>query len=455
MVMTPAWRKDYESWGAKASAEHRVYRPSSISDLRACLPSANNLSMLPFGNGRSYGDLPLNPGGALIDCRDLDRLIAFDPATGDLTCEAGVTLAEIMAVMSRPARDGSAWMLPVTPGTRFVTVGGCIANDVHGKNHHSTGTFGRHVKSLTLMRGDGEFVTCSPTDNSDLFAATVGGLGLTGVIVRATLSLQRALGSALEIEHETFDEIAGFLRLSSDASAWDYTAAWIDCAAPRRLIGRGIFSRGRHVAGSSAAPPPRDVSLSIPVTPPASLVTQASVRAFNALYARKLGPRGRRREVGSYRAFLYPLDAIGHWNRLYGPAGFRQFQCVVPQGSEDVIEIILREISASGQGSMLAVLKVFGDLPSPGLLSFPMPGLTLALDFPNRGAPTLALLSRLEQRVVRAGGRIYPAKDSCMTPATFAAGYPAASIFRRWIDPRMSSAFARRVGLVTNSEARP
>jgi FAD/FMN-containing dehydrogenase len=445
-----AWREDYGSWGRAVSARHRVVRPESGAAAARALAAADGGLALAYGCGRSYGDVALNPDGLLLDCRGLDRFVSFDRETGLLACEAGVRLADILAVACRPEPDGGGWFLPVSPGTRFVTVGGAIANDVHGKNHHRAGTFGRHVHSLELLRSDGSRRVCSPAEDAALFAATIGGLGLTGVVLRATVKLRRVEGLALEAEDIRFGTLDEFFALAEESDRdWEYTAAWVDCLAGGRGLGRGIYSRARHAPGVPAAPPDREPRLAVPATPPVSLVGRWSVRGFNGLYWRRLGTRGRRRWVGSYAPILYPLDAIGGWNRLYGPRGFHQFQCAVPpDGARAAMAEMLEAIAASGEGSMLTVLKRFGDLPSPGLLSFPMPGATLALDFPERGEGTRRLLARLERIVVAARGRLYPAKDSAMSAAALRAGYPALERFLPFVDPGLSSAFARRVGLL-------
>lgn len=451
---------DYRSWGGTRAGEHVVHRPHSPAAARAALQGAHaGAPALAFGNGRSYGDVGLNPGGTLIDCRGLDRFIAFDRQTGVLTCEAGVTLADILAALCRPDPDGSAWMLPVSPGTRFVTVGGAIANDVHGKNHHAAGCFGRHVLGFDLARSDsgGAVVSCSTDAHPELFGATVGGLGLTGIILSARLQLRRVPGSGVEAEDIRFATLADFFALSAESEAeWEYTAAWIDCGARGDALGRGIFSRARHQAGLAEAPPPATApALGVPFAPPISPLNGLTRRAFNAAYFHRLGSgrTGRRCRTGSYEPELYPLDRIGDWNRLYGRRGFFQFQCVVPPAAAyDATAELLRRIAASGQGSMLSVLKTFGDLPSPGLLSFPMAGTTLALDFPHRGDKTRKLLAALEDIVVAAGGRIYPAKDAVMRAASFARFYPRLGEFLAQVDPAMSSAFARRVGIAGRAQ---
>ena len=446
MPARPARRGDYAAWGGTIRARHEVYRPQTIVMARAALAAATP-PVLAYGCGRSYGDVCLNPDGTLIDCRQLDRFIAFDAATGILACEAGVQLGDILRVVCRPDRDGTAWFLPVLPGTRFVSVGGAIANDVHGKNHRQRGCFGNHVLSLEVARRDGSLATCSREQNQELFAATIGGLGLTGVIVTARLQLQRVPGTWLEAETVRLDNLTDFFAVSAEAdTAWDYAAAWIDCLATGAALGRGIYSQARHQPGN--APPLAPPKLTIPITPPLSPLNRVSLRAFNSAYFHWHGRRQRHRSIVPYQRVLFPLDQFGGWNRLYGRQGFFQFQCVIPQDAErEAIADILGDIAASGDGSMLAVLKRFGDTRSPGLLSFPMPGTTLALDFPNRGPGTLNLLRRLEDIVVAAGGRLYPAKDATMRAETFRRGFHRLDEFLPHVDRGISSGFVRRMGL--------
>ena len=392
---------------------------------------------LAYGNGRSYGDVCLNPNGRLWRTRGLDRFIAFDPATGVVHCEAGVLLSELTAV-TLP----QGWFLAVTPGTQFVTVGGAIANDVHGKNHHLTGTFGRHVRRFCLARTDGSLLDCSPAENAGLYAATIGGLGLTGVIVDAELQLRRVPGPWVDVETLAFENLDAFFTLS-EQSQTEYTVAWIDCAARGSALGRGIFLRGTHAADQRPAAPkaPRRV----PFTPPISLINGLSLRAFNFTYYR-LNAARQGRSQQHYLPYFYPLDHVLEWNRIYGPRGFYQYQSVVPPAhARDATRAMLEAIGSSGTGSFLAVLKVFGDVPSPGLLSFPMPGTTLALDFPNLGARTQALFTRLDAIVREAGGRIYAAKDARQPRDLFTQGYARLDEFRSYRDPGIDSAMARRL----------
>ncbi len=393
---------------------------------------------IAFGMGRSYGDVALNPGGRLWMARGLDRFIHFDDATGVLSCEAGVLLRDIQRLFVP-----RGWMLPVTPGTWWVTLGGAIANDVHGKNHHVQGSFGDHVLALTLARSGGEEMACSRAHNSDWLAATLGGLGLTGVVTTVTLQLRRVEGPWLQTDTVPFDSLTAFFQLADEsASAWEYTVAWIDCLSGART--RGIFSRARHAPLQKPSPGERR-PLGVPFELPLSLVNRYSLRLFNQAYYRM--QRWRAGEsVQHYIPFFYPLDSIGEWNRIYGPRGFYQYQCVLPvRDREAATATLLDEIRAAGEGSFLTVLKTFADREPAGMLSFPQAGVTLAMDFPNRGDSTLALLGRLDSVVAAAGGRIYPAKDARMSREMFEAGYPALPRFLPYRDPGMSSALSRRL----------
>jgi len=434
---------DALSWGRMPCVSQRIARPSFADELLPLIIDARSLpgGLLASGLRRSYGDSCLNGGGATIDMSGLDRLVSFDRSTGRLVAEAGVSLAEILRV-AIPA----GFFLPVTPGTKFVTLGGAIANDVHGKNHHRAGTFGRWIRRLVLIRGDGSEHVLSDDDTSGLFAATIGGLGLTGIIARAELQLQPIASSMMEVETIPFGNLSEFFRLAEESDAThEYTVAWVDCLGSGRAVGRGVFSRARHSREGLRKVDGRR-TLSVPVDAPGFLLNRFSLSAFNALYYRLAG-RPRRATV-SYDPFFYPLDAIGGWNRLYGRHGFYQYQSVVPPAvAEAVTTVMLKTIAAAGQGSFLAVLKTFGDVPSPGLLSFPMKGTTLALDFANRGPGTLALLDKLDAIVREAGGRLYPAKDGRLPAQMFRAGYPGLSEFAKHRDPGMSSSFSRRLGL--------
>lgn len=405
--------------------------------------------MLPFGNGRSYGDSNLNPHGILLQTRPLNRVIEFDSRSGVLTCESGVLLSEILSVCVP-----QGWFPAVTPGTQYVTVGGAIANDVHGKNHHRAGSFGNHVLEFELLRSDGSRRVCSPQENSDWFVATIGGLGLTGVITWAKLQLRQIANTYIDSETIRFRSLEEFFEISLASEAgYEYTVSWIDCAFAGKRLGRGLFNRGNHArAGLDLAQIPSAQGEQavrhqrrMPFTPPFSLVNTLTLKAFNLAYFHR--QRGDHvRGVQHFRPFFYPLDAVLEWNRIYGPKGFYQYQCAVPdEHALASIRQLLETIASSGMGSFLAVLKQFGSPASRGLLSFPMPGTTLALDFPNRGPQLHRLFDALDRIVLNAGGRLYPAKDGRMGPAIFKAGFPRWEEFLGFVDPRFSSGFWRRV----------
>ena len=444
--------KSFRSWGRVFSP---VMHPVSVTSSDALLaamasrPPGAIPSFLPYGNGRSYGDSNLNPGGVLLEMRPLDRFIEFDVDGGVLTCEAGVLLSEILAHCVP-----QGWFPMVTPGTQFVTGGGAIANDVHGKNHHRAGSFGNHVLEFELVRSDGTRKVCSPDQNADWYAATIGGLGLTGVITWATLQLRRIFNPYVDSETVRFRSLEEFFELSAASEAdYEYTVSWIDCAFGGDRLGRGLFNRGNHahvaVDLSRVPKAQRDrVDLRerrMPFSPPFSLVNSLTLKAFNLAYFHR--QRGDRVNLlQHYRPFFYPLDAVLEWNRIYGPKGFYQYQCAVPDAHAlRSVRQLLETISASGMGSFLAVLKQFGTPPSRGMLSFPAPGTTLALDFPNRGARLHRLFEALDKIVLEAGGRLYPAKDGRMGPSIFKAGYPRWKEFLGYVDPRFSSGFWRRV----------
>jgi FAD/FMN-containing dehydrogenase len=445
--MTPL-RDDFLSWGRAHRYAHRALVPAFVDDAQGALAAAvaSGTPVLPYGLGRSYGDSCLNEGGTLLVTSALDRFIAFDPARGEIECEAGVSLADILMLLTHRPADGPRWFLPVTPGTKWVTVGGAIANDVHGKSHHSTGTFGAHVQSMRLLRSDGSVRILSPSADGELFRATIGGLGLTGLILSARIALMRVPGFLLECEDIRYRDLDAFFRLSEESrSDWQYTVAWVDCLARGRDVGRGVFSRARHGPQGSHQAIPAQSRFTMPVDAPHFLLNRYSVRAFNALRWRRFSPRPVT-VVRDFDPVLYPLDAIAGWNRLYGRRGFFQYQCVVPHDDSKLrVRELLERVAASGHSAFLAVLKVFGDIPSPGLLSFPMPGATLALDLPNRGRATLALMEQLDNVVRDAGGRLYPAKDARMRGEDFRRGFPRWQQFRQHVDPAFSSSFWRRV----------
>jgi FAD/FMN-containing dehydrogenase len=430
-------RSSPSSWGNLPKTSAQTF---PLHNRQADLPKLP-APLLPYGLGRSYGDSCLNDGGTLLLTRGLDHWMAFDPESGSLTCEGGISLDEILRNLSP-----RGWFLPVTPGTRFVTVGGAIANDVHGKNHHRTGNFSSCVMDFELLRSDGSRQTCSREKNSDLFKATVGGLGLTGLITWARLKLRKISSPMIEVEQIRMRHLGEFFALA-DASheSHEYTVAWVDGLAGGARAGSGIFIRGNHSPETEDLAWRKKPALSVPIYAPGWVLQKPSVKAFNALYSRKFkGGSHEGRE--HFLPFFYPLDAVNHWNRLYGKRGFYQYQCVVPrEGDGGPIKEILERIAKSGQASFLAVLKVFGEQKAEGMLSFPRPGVTLAMDFPNNGQASLELMQQLDDVVRQANGALYPAKDARMSAEDFRRFNPQLDAFKTYIDPAFSSSFWRRM----------
>ncbi len=434
MAVTP-----YRSWGYIPPSPVHAHTPAWAGELF----SGSSNSWLPFGNGRSYGDSCFNSDGTLIDTRSLDRFISFDRINGVLTAEPGVTLSTILKFIV-PA----GWFLPVTPGTSFVTLGGAIANDVHGKNHHCDGTFGRHITRFSLVRSSGEIRECSPDSNADLFAATIGGFGLTGVIANATVKLIPIRSSFLETRTDKFYGLDEFRALSAArASEYRYTVAWLDCAASGRNFARGVLLSANHVDYPPVSEKPVDIAprLSIPLNFPSWVLNRYSIRAFNSVYFHRQCKRDGTTSRQHFKPFFYPLDALGQWNRVYGAGGFHQYQFVVPLDASEALENVLRRIVQSGLGSFLAVLKEFSSIQSPGLMSFPRAGYCLALDFAARGATTVRLIEAIDREVKEAGGAAYPAKDRLMSEDSFKSYFPAWETFSDLVDPQFHSDFWQRV----------
>jgi FAD/FMN-containing dehydrogenase len=430
-------RDDRPAWGRVQRPVQQIATPRFRDEVER-FATADRDPRLAVGMRRSYGDTCLSSLGRVLDMAGLDRFIAFDPQTGILRAEAGISLSQILR-FAVPR----GFFLAVTPGTRFVTLGGAIANDVHGKNHHRAGTFGCHVTRIGLVRSGRGLIEIGPED--ELFGATTSGLGLTGVILWAEIRLVRIASAMIRGEALPFESFDGFLRLAREGEAThEFTVAWVDCARPAGEVA-GVFFRGNWgPEGELRAH--EDGGLGLPFDAPTKLLNPLTLAAFNRAYRALHTLGGQRRFRKHYRPFFFPLDGIGGWNRLYGRPGFFQYQCVIPyESAVSAIPTLVRRVARSRQGSFLSVLKTFGERLSPGLLSFPRPGVTLALDFPNRGEETLALLRDLDAIVREAGGRLYPAKDGRMPPEMFRAGYPSLDRFIPQIDPSMQSDFARRV----------
>jgi len=429
-----------------------VFPAGDDDQLVHLVTEAGGRGVLGRGLGRSYGDAAQNGGGMVIDMTTRDRVLSVDSDAALVSVEAGASLDQLMHLLLP-----LGLFVPVTPGTRQVTVGGAIAADIHGKNHHVDGSFGRHVVSLDLLCADGSIRRLSP--ESELFWATVGGMGLTGLVLRATLKMKKVESAYCLVDTERctdLDDLTG--RMAEGDDRYTYSVAWIDCLARGSSLGRSVLTRGwsadrdqlpRKMRDHALEFRPRQLAVA-PAVFPSGLLNRVSVAVFNEGWYRR-APRERRGEIQSIAAFFHPLDGVGQWNRIYGPRGFLQYQFVVPFGAEDTLRRCIQMLSDTGLASFLAVLKRFGQA-SGGHLSFPTPGWTLALDIPL-GAPMLGdLLDRLDEEVMAAGGREYLAKDSRLPAAAIARMYPRLDQWRdirRATDPNgvFASDLQRRLGL--------
>ena len=399
---------EYSGWGRALTATVEMARPERLSALIALSAETPAPAV---GQRRSYGDAALNDGGRTIDMTRMDRIIGFDGTTGVVAVEAGVQIGDLGRVFAH-----QGWIPPVMPGTGFATIGGCIANDVHGKNHHTVGSFGQHVTEITLLQ-NGKIKTIAPKKSVELFRATVGGLGQTGIIASAKIHLMPCKGDMMVLTERRIDGWDKFLSML-DTSTADYNVGWIDATATGDALGRGILEEGEITSGVS---PTSGKSREVLFNAPHWALSGPIVRLFNAAYFRRV-PAGGRTTVKPISAPFFPLDKIHNWNRLYGKRGFYQFQCVVPVDQALALRGILELIANSGLASPLAVLKRMGD-GRAGYLSFPMEGHTLAVDFPNRPR-AVALIQQLERMTYDAGGRLYFAKDATSSADHARAMYP-------------------------------
>ena len=430
----------YNGWGRAVSATADVARPERHGVLTELISDSDHI--LPFGNLRSYGDAALTVNQAVSTAR-LDRMLAFDPNTGVLEAEAGVTLGQILSTMAP-----KGWMPPVLPGTGMTTLGGAIANDIHGKNHHVAGSFGQFVEQLTLLTAEGKTRVLTPGDDADLFRATLGGVGQTGMITAAAIRLSPCPSRAMHVRETRMPDLSAFLA-RFDAVDAPFQVGWIDALATGAALGRGLMEEADFDA-TAAAKVKRAKTRKLPGIIPGLAMWPPVVRAFNSLYYHRVPRRGRSRQR-ALEKFFFPLDRISNWNILYGKRGFHQFQCVLPHdGAETALRGMLEAVAAARLASPLAVLKRMGP-GRAGYLSFAMEGFTLALDIPNRrGAEEL--LARLEAMTLTAGGRIYLAKDSAMSAESVAAMYPELGAFRDTVaavDPngKFVSAMSERLNL--------
>lgn len=443
----PTLTTPLSGWGRYPVESCELERPERYADLR---PTTDTL--IARGQGRSYGDASLNENGRVILTERINRMLELDVKLGILRAEAGVTLAEILPVIVK-----QGWFLPVTPGTKFVSLGGCVAADVHGKNHHHEGGFAEYVLGIELILADGTQKTCSVTENEDIFWATVGGMGLTGIIGEVTLQLIPIQTSQMMVSHHAADNIGQLFQLLQDPALDDrYSVAWIDCLATGDQLGRGIAMFGHH---ASAAEYKSDKPLaskakrsrSLPFDFPALALNPLTIGAFNKLYYYRES-RKRTPFLANYDSYFYPLDGIGKWNRMYGKRGFVQYQCVIPDLTAlEGMTALLKELSVSRRASFLAVLKRMG-VQGKGLLSFPLAGYTLALDLPIRDKGLFSLLDKLDKIVLQHGGRVYLAKDARLSAESFQAMYPRHEEWLRIkteIDPQhhFSSSLSRRLNI--------
>ena len=441
-------------WGRTAPTLARVERPTTVEQASRAVLAAGSRGAVARGLARSYGDAAQNAGGTVLDMTGLSRILDLDLRSGTVTAESGVSLHQLMKVLLP-----LGWFVPVTPGTRYVTVGGAIGSDIHGKNHHVSGSFCRHVSSFDLLLADGTVRTVTREGDADLFYATTGGMGLTGVVTAATVHLLPVRTSLMSVDTERATDLDDLMaRLTETDHKYRYSVAWIDLLAKGASMGRAVLTRGEHAEPDQLSPAQRRDPLAfrpgtLPAAPrflPGGLLRPATVGLFNELWYRR-APRERRGEIQKLSAFFHPLDGVPEWNRVYGPGGFLQYQFVIGLDQEQTLRRIVERISRSQCPAFLAVLKRFGE-GDPGWLSFPTEGWTLALDIPT-GMPGLgALLNELDDLVASAGGRIYLAKDSRLRPESMADLYPRLQDFRRLraeLDPAglFTSDLARRLDL--------
>ncbi len=440
-------------WGNYPVERCYSVRPATLAALTDAVMRGTQPNYIARGLGRAYGDSALNRQRGVIVQTRLDRFLSFDEHSGILECEAGVSFATIIQhLLPR------GWFLPTTPGTKYVTVGGAIAADVHGKNHHITGSLGNFLLDFTLLTASGELLTCSPQHNAEVFAATLGGMGLTGIIVSARLQLKRVASAYVHVDYRKTKNLDETLASFAADHEYEYAVAWIDCLASAASLGRGVVMLGNEASTQSLPQPlvahplalPQRRQLSVPFYLPKLVLNSWSTKAFNTLYYTR---HHQGLAVIDYETFFYPLDHILHWNRIYGRRGFVQYQAFFPsETASDGLVTVLEKVSREKQASFLAVLKRSGPA-SQGLLSFLSPGYTLALDFPYTGPDLRRLLGELDAVLLKHGGRLYMAKDAMTTDEAFAAMYPRLPEFlaiKQRLDPnnRFASSQARRLGIV-------
>jgi decaprenylphospho-beta-D-ribofuranose 2-oxidase len=450
-------RRLLSGWGRNPTSASHIARPTNPDELAMAAKVAGPRGAIARGLGRSYGDQAMNAGGLVVDATQVTGLLDLDPQAGTARVLAGTSLKDLLHEIVP-----QGWFVQVTPGTSNVTVGGSIANDVHGKGHHATGSFGAHVRSMVLAQPDGTRRVLTPTETPQEFWATCGGMGLTGTVVEATIGLRPIETSLLTVDSDRVPDFDTLLELLLEGGRKHrYSVAWVDVMAKGRSLGRAVLDQGDFATLDHLAPRdqrrqdplayrPLPSAPSLPVAPNA-LLNRASIAAFNELWYRK-APRERRGHLRTIDSFWYPLDAVDSWPRLYGKRGFLQWQCLVPFGAEDVLRKIVEAIAHHPAPSPVSVLKYFGEA-NPGPLSFPGPGWTLTVDIPTDVEGLAGLLDRLDEHVVAVGGRLYLAKDSRMRPELLPVMYPRLGEWRAvrdTMDPdrRLVSDLARRLNLL-------
>ena len=441
-------------WGRTAPTLASVHRPADAGQVTELMARSRARGVIARGLGRAYGDAAQNAGGRVLSLLDVRGVRSFDPETGVITVGAGLSIGDLARLVLP-----HGWFPPVLPGTSHVTVGGAIAADIHGKNHHREGSFCDHVRSLELVRAGGERLTVTPGGTSEVFAATAGGMGLTGVVVEATLQLLGVETDRVRVDTERARNLDDVMeRMERGDESYRYSVAWIDCLARGRALGRSVLMRGDHATPQELSPggrtaaaggfsPPR--MLSAPPGLPSGLLSTPALRAFNEVYFRR-SPRHEHGRLEALHSYFHPLDVVGDWNRLYGPRGLLQYQLVVPFGAESTLREVVERLAAARAPAFLAVLKRFGG--GRGMLSFPIPGWTLTMDLPAGRRELAPLLDDLDELVVGAGGRLYLAKDSRLRPELLEAMYPELGRWREVqarLDPQgaLRSDLGRRLGL--------
>ena len=429
--------KNFNSWNnIPNSSSNRDY--VSFKNKQSLTNSAT--SVIPRGLGRSYGDVCLNDGGNLMLTNNLNSIIDFDSETGILHCQSGMSVNNLLNIIVP-----SGWFLPIVPGTSFVTIGGAIANDIHGKNHHKVGSFGNSIISFDVLRSNGEIIKCSERENKDLFLATIGGLGLTGLILSAKIQLIKIDGPYIDSGSKRFYSLNEFFEINSEIEKkYEYTVSWVDFNNKNGI--RGVYHYGNHSKKEETYKNSKKGSFRItfPITPLFSLVNNFTLKILNNVYF--FLNKDKKNIYQNYRSFFFPLDIINNWNRAYGRKGFYQYQFVVPmESAERVLDLVLDKLDKYKHTPALGVLKTFGNIKSKGLLSFPMEGLTLAIDIQNKGKKTLKLFDELDDIILNNEGRLYPAKDCRMSSVTFNQCFQNFDKFIKFIDPKFNSSFFERV----------